>query len=58
MAKIRNPYAYAAWLARKQMAQTQQQNVSAYDQGGVGQQTRQNLTDDVAQQAEIGRAHV
>jgi uridylate kinase len=35
MAKIRNPAAFAAWLARKQMAETQQQNVQTYDQQGV-----------------------
>jgi hypothetical protein len=51
LAKIKNPQAYAAWLARKQMAQTQQQNVSAYDQGGVDEQTRQRLLQVLAQQA-------
>jgi hypothetical protein len=51
MAKIRNPQAYAAWLARKQMALTQQQNVSTYNQGGVPDQTRQNLTEEMVRQA-------
>jgi|WetSurMetagenome_2_1015567.scaffolds.fasta_scaffold02632_17 hypothetical protein len=51
MARIRNPQAYAAWLARKQMAQTQQQNVSAYEQGGVDSQTRQQLAQELAQQS-------
>jgi len=49
MARIRNPEAYAAWLARKQMAQTQQQNVASYDQGGVDEQTRQQLMQEMAQ---------
>jgi hypothetical protein len=51
MARIKNPEAYAAWLARKQMAQTQQQNVDAYSQGGVDEQTRQKLLAALAQQA-------
>jgi hypothetical protein len=35
MAKIRNPAAFAAWLARKQMAQQQEQNVQKAEQQGV-----------------------
>lgn len=50
MAKIRNPQAYAAWLARKQMDATQHQQVKSYDQGGIDEAARQRLMQEIAKQ--------
>jgi len=57
MAKIRNPAAFAAWLARKQMAETQQQNVQTYtDQGAQATVMQPQLLEAIMQQAAANQA--
>lgn len=59
MAKIRNPAAYAAWLARKQMAEQQQQNVQMAEQAASAppvQSQDQQLVAALMQQAALKEA--
>ncbi len=57
MAKIRNPQAYAAWLARKQMAEQQQQNVDLLTQQGAQATVEQpQLLNAILQQAAMRQA--
>ena len=57
MAKIRNPQAYAAWMARKQMADQQAQNVQTFTEQGAQATVQQpQLLEAILQQAAMRQA--